>query len=124
MTGLAIPGTRGPAVSAGAVDTASGDESATSSRLYEKGLTLAAMGSYEEAIKTLRAVTVRAPDHAPAWLKLAELLRFAYRDEDADEAETNASGGHAHWSLAVDPRNPAEIKTAEKALRELLDDLD
>ena len=87
------------------------------SRVYEQALTLAAMGFCEEASKALRDVTSRAPGHAPAWQKLAELLRLAGLDEEAREARTRASNGSAAWPAASDGRSPAEIDAAESNLR-------
>jgi tetratricopeptide (TPR) repeat protein len=63
-------------------------------------------------------VTVRAPEHAPAWLKLAELLRLADRDKEADDAEASAIGKQAAWPPAADLRLPAEIDKDEGSLRE------
>jgi predicted Zn-dependent protease len=89
-------------------------------KIYERALTLAAMGLFEEAITLLRVVTARAADHAPAWRKLAELLRLAGQDEEADAADTLAHGKRAEWPAAVEPRAPREIEDAESSLRELM----
>jgi tetratricopeptide (TPR) repeat protein len=88
---------------------------------YELGLTLAAMGSYAGATKVMRDVTARAPGHAAAWRKLAELLRLAAEDVAAQEAETKAAeavtGGVSNAPPAVDGRPPAQLVEAERALQ-------
>ena len=61
-------------------DAANPVTSVPPSKVYEQALTLAAMGFHGEATKALRDVTARAPGHAPAWQKLAELLRLAGED--------------------------------------------
>ncbi len=85
-------------------------------RFYEQALTLAAMGFHGEATKVLHEVTAHAPGHAPAWTKLAELLRFAGKDQEAREAMSRAAGGSSLWPPASDGRTPAEIASAERAL--------
>lgn len=105
MAGVPDPASRGPAV----LDAAA--------KGHEQALTLAAMGFYEEALKALRDITARAPDHAPAWCALAQLLRLADRDEEADAAEARATGGHVVWPPAKEQRGPAELAAAESALR-------
>ncbi len=85
-------------------------------QLYERALTLAAMGFHGEATWILRDVTVKAPDHAPAWKKLAELLRFAGKDQEASNAMSRAAAGSVLWPAASDGRTPAEIASAERAL--------
>lgn len=116
MTGLAVLDSRGPAKT-------TADELGTDplprSR-YEKALTLSVMGFYEEAIDVLRDVTVRTPDHAPAWRKLAELLRFAERDDEAADAEAKAAGKGALWPAARDLRSSSEIDEAESSLHEAM----
>ena len=87
-------------------------------RLYERALTLVAMGFRGEATKVLRDITVQAPGHAPAWDKLAELLRLAGKDKEASEAMSRAANGSAMWPAASDGRTPAEIVAAERALLE------
>src|SRR5271155_5532516 len=84
----------------------------------EQALTLAAMGLYEEAIDALHEVTARAPGHAPAWQVLAELLRLAGKDKEAEAASSRAAGAATEWSPALDPRTLGEIDAAERALRE------
>ncbi|HEX3878899.1 MAG TPA: sulfotransferase [Bryobacteraceae bacterium] len=88
------------------------------SQLYERGLTLAAMGFYGSAAKVLRDVTDQAPGHGPAWEKLAELLRFAGKDEEARNAISRASSGTAIWPAALDARTPAQLAAAERAFSE------
>ncbi len=90
----------------------------TPARTYELALTLSAMGLYEEAIVALRAVAAHMPDCAPAWFRLAELLRLAGEDEEARMAEAHAARGIDNWPPAFDPRTPTEIGAAEKDLRE------
>lgn len=92
-------------------------------RLYERALTLGAMGFYREAIMVLREATVAAPGHAPAWKKLAQLLRLAGKDEEASDATAQADIGSALWPAAVDDRTPAEISAAERALWERVKNL-
>ncbi len=86
-------------------------------RIYELALTFAAMGFHDAAIKALRNVTARAPGHAPAWRKLAELLRLAAKDREADAAAARAAGQQAAWPPAADRRALAEIEAAELVLR-------
>ncbi|HTT85036.1 MAG TPA: sulfotransferase [Rhizomicrobium sp.] len=89
-------------------------------KVYEQALTLAAMGLHEEATENLCEVTAGAPDHAPAWQKLAELLRLAGNDEEARAASLRTRSGTAAWAPASDPRPVAEINAAERSLRERL----
>ena len=86
-------------------------------RTFEKALTLAAMGFHEQAAKALRDVTNREPGHAPAWIKLAELLRLGGKDEEASAATQRAASHQAAWPAATDPRSAEEIDSAERALR-------
>src|SRR5471030_1461973 len=85
-------------------------------RIYEQALTFAAMGFHEAATKALLNVTARAPGHAPAWRKLAELLRLAGKDKEAGAAAARAAGQMAAWPPAADRRALAEIDAAELAL--------
>ncbi|HTT82919.1 MAG TPA: sulfotransferase [Rhizomicrobium sp.] len=87
---------------------------------YEQALTLAAMGCHEEATAALGEVTARASGHAPAWQKLAELLHLAGKDREANEAALRAADNLPAWPAAVDAREPVEIDSAERALRERL----
>jgi predicted Zn-dependent protease len=87
------------------------------SRAFEKALTLAAMGFHEQATKALRDVTAREPRHAPAWKKLAELLRLAGKDEEARAANARAANSDGAWPAAADQRSVEEIDAAEYALR-------
>lgn len=88
--------------------------------IYEQALTLAAMGFHEEATEKMRVVTARAPDHTPAWQKLAELLRLAGEDKEARAASLRAAGGTTAWTPAYGARPLAEIEAQERALRERL----
>src|SRR5205823_2428093 len=63
---------------------------ASPSQLYELGLTTAATGFHTAAIAALRECTTQAPDHAAAWRKLAELLRLAREDTEAEAADAAA----------------------------------
>ncbi|MEO7026248.1 MAG: sulfotransferase [Caulobacteraceae bacterium] len=92
-------------------------------KIYERALTFAAMGLAEAATKALVNVTARAPAHGPAWIKLAELLRLAGKDKDADAAAARAAGLAAAWRAAKDPREPAEIDAAEKRLRQRMSEI-
>jgi len=67
------------------------------SQLYERALTMVAMGFHGEATKVLRDITGHAPGHAPAWEKLAELLRLAEKDKEASDAMSRAANGSAVW---------------------------
>jgi predicted Zn-dependent protease len=87
-------------------------------RICEQAITLAAMGFCEEATDALRDVTARAPDHGPAWQKLAELLRLAGKDNEASAATSRAANCTDAWPPASDRRASAEIDTEEDALRE------
>ncbi len=87
-------------------------------KVYERALTFAAMGFYEPATKALVNVTTRAPEHGPAWRKLAELLRLAGDDRQADIAQARGEELGSAWSAAVDGRALADIQAAEKVLRE------
>ena len=87
-------------------------------RIYEQGLTLAAMGFHEDAIRALRDIVAGAPGHGPAWQKLAEVLRLTGNDKDAAAAASQAAGHATLWPAASDGRALAEIDTAERALRE------
>ncbi|HEY3637535.1 MAG TPA: sulfotransferase [Rhizomicrobium sp.] len=89
---------------------------------YERALTLAAMGSHQEAIAALRDVTARI-DHAPAWSKYADLLRLAGRHKEAATANARAALQSAAWPPARDERKASEIDSAERALREHLESL-
>jgi tetratricopeptide (TPR) repeat protein len=86
-------------------------------RIYEKALTLAAMGFHGKAAEALRDVAAREPGHAPAWEKLAQLLRMEGRSEEANAAASRAAGHKAAWPAAADPRSADEIDTAERALQ-------
>lgn len=88
------------------------------SQLYERALTLVAMGFHGEATKVLRDITVCSSGHAPAWEKLAELLRLTKKDEESNDAKSRAAIGSVLWPAAVDGRTPAEIAAAEQALME------
>ena len=89
--------------------------------LYELGMTAAAMSYHTAAIEALRECTARAPDHAPAWRKLAELLRLAKQDAQADAADTAArSSAGVKWKKAADTRTPAQLEKAQHAFVEPL----
>ncbi len=97
------------------------ETSATSStHLYELGLTAAAMGSYTTAIEALRDCTARAPDHAGAWRKLAELLRLSGEDAQAEAAE-RASYAAGTWESSSDGLVPARLEKAERKLLQKLE---
>ena len=89
--------------------------------LYELAVTSCAMGFQESGMEALHDVTQRAPDHAGAWQKLAELLQFAGKDEAAAMAAATArrlAGAGAHRPNAVGERSPAKIEKAERRLRD------
>ncbi len=88
--------------------------------LYDLGLTTAAMAFHSAAIEALRECTALAPDHAPAWRKLAEVLRLAKEDEEAavaDAAADRAGAAAEKWHGGSDPRTPKELEEAESELR-------
>ncbi len=88
---------------------------------YEYALTLAAMGMHETAIEQLRAITARAPTHPGAWRKLAEFLRLAGRDTEADGASAAAARcvrEAPRWRPTRDPRSPAQLEAATRTLHE------
>jgi tetratricopeptide (TPR) repeat protein len=87
-------------------------------KIYEQALTLAAMGLYEEATEKMRVVTTRAPDHSPAWQKLAEMLRLAGEDREAGVATFRAAGGTTAWTPTYGERPLVEIETAQRAQHE------
>lgn len=95
--------------------------SASLVHLYEVGMTTAAMSYHTAAIEALRECIALAPDHAPAWRKLAELLRLAKEDAEAGAAEA-AAQVHAgvKWKKGSDQRTPAQLKQGEKKLLEPL----
>jgi len=97
-------------------NSAAAQSPASPQSVYERALTLAAMGLYKQASSALRDVTRRAPEHGPAWRKYAELLRLAGKDTDADAANARAGGLSPQWAAAKDERTPAEIEAAEQAL--------
>ncbi|MDQ2860141.1 MAG: sulfotransferase, partial [Pseudomonadota bacterium] len=92
--------------------------------LYEVGLTTAAMGFHTAAIEALRDCTARAPDHAAAWRKLAELLRLAAEDAQADAAQAAAERAFAttaQSNKAPAERRPGRPEKAEHKLRDMLE---
>src|SRR5579871_3423992 len=94
---------------------------ASPDHLYELGLTAAAMSYHTAAIEVLRDCTARAPDHAPAWHKLAEMFRLAGEDGEADAAEVAARAcEQVKWKKGVDARPLPHLQEAE---RELIDQL-
>ncbi len=91
--------------------------------LYELGLTTAAMGFHTAAMEALRDCIARAPGHAAAWRKLAELLRLANEDGQAEAAEAaaeRASSAGAKSKQVVAERLPARPEKAERKLRDRL----
>jgi tetratricopeptide (TPR) repeat protein len=91
--------------------------------LFELGLTQAAMGFHAAAIETLRDCTARAPDHAAAWRTLAQLLRLANRDGDAQAAEAaadRASSADTPPGSGATDLSPGRMDKAERKLREML----
>jgi tetratricopeptide (TPR) repeat protein len=92
-------------------------------KVHERALTFAAMGFHEAATKALVNVTARAPGHGPAWRKLAELLRLAGDDKQADAAKARGDALGPAWSPAIDERELADIQVAEKALRERIGEI-
>ena len=90
--------------------------------LFERALTLIAMGFHEQATTTLRNLTARAPGHAGAWRKLAELLRLAGEDAQAASADATADrlkDDRTAWPAAADGRAPESLERAVLKLREM-----
>lgn len=58
-------------------------------RLYEVGLTYAALGEIEGAIDALRQATVLKPEFAAAWRRLADLLRQSGDPAAAQQADAS-----------------------------------
>jgi predicted Zn-dependent protease len=98
-------------------------QAATPAELYELAVTVCAMGFHELALDPLREVTERAPDHAGAWRKLAELRRLAGNDEAAAVALATADrigDNEAKWPKGKGERSPTKIEKAERKLREAM----
>jgi tetratricopeptide (TPR) repeat protein len=94
---------------------------ASPSHLYELGLTAAAMSYHTAAIDALRDCTALAPNHAPAWRKLAKLLRLAKEDEQANAADAAArASDDVNWKNGLDERTVANLQKAEQKLVEPL----
>jgi tetratricopeptide (TPR) repeat protein len=92
-------------------------------QLYELGLTTAAMSFHTAAIEALSECTERAPHHSAAWRKLAELLRLAGKDAQADAADAaaqDAQGTNNGSTTVVGDRSPLRPEKAERKLRETL----
>jgi tetratricopeptide (TPR) repeat protein len=94
------------------------------SHLYERALTSAAMSFHESALEILEEVTAQAPDHAGAWRMLAELLRLAGRDTQADDAQARAealAGAPSPWQDAQGERSPTKLERLDRKLAERLE---
>ena len=104
-----------PAQSTTAASPARAQAAASPEHLYELGLTTAAMSYHTAALEALSECTRVAPDHAPAWRRLAELLRLAGKDDQAAAAELAAqASAHVKWKKGSDKRTPARRQKAEK----------
>jgi tetratricopeptide (TPR) repeat protein len=104
----------------------SGETDVSADHLYDLGLTTEAMGFHTAAIEAFRDCTERAPNHAAAWRKLAELLRLASQEADAQAAEwaaAKAEGGRKISGADVSDTAGDERMSGppEKAERKLLD---
>jgi tetratricopeptide (TPR) repeat protein len=91
--------------------------------LYELAITSCAMGFHQSGMDSLREVTERAPDHADAWRKLAELLRFSGNDAEAaaaDAAADRIGDATGKWPKASGERSPTKIEKAERRLHEVM----
>ncbi|HEX4159017.1 MAG TPA: sulfotransferase [Rhizomicrobium sp.] len=99
-----------------------GVAAASPEHLYELALTTTAMAFHSAAIQALRECTTIAPDHGPAWRKLAQVLRLAREDGEAAAADAAADRAEstAGWRGRIDRRTPAELEKAEARLREPL----
>jgi len=79
------------------------------------------MSYHTAAIEVLRDCTALAPNHAPAWRKLAELLRLAGEDAQANAAETTARAcAGVKWKKGLDERTLPRLHKAEQKLVEPL----
>jgi tetratricopeptide (TPR) repeat protein len=113
-----------PAGGEGSAGSHARPKTASADHLYELGLTTAAMGYHTAAIEALRDCTASAPDHAAAWRKLAEMLRLAGEDAEADaadEAALRAGSAAAKWKNGVGERVPARLDKAEQMLRDSIE---
>ncbi len=91
--------------------------------LFELALTSAAMSFHTAAIENLQSVVAAAPGHAPAWRKLADLLRLGGNDSEAALAQARAAelGEDAvAWPQAVGERSPTKRAKTERKLEEML----
>ncbi len=96
------------------------------SRLYEQGLTSAAMSFHEAALEAMREVTSHAPDHLGAWRALARLLRLAGKDGPAEQADGHAdrlAGTPQNWADAEGERSPTHLDRRDRKLRGQLEKL-
>ena len=92
--------------------------------LYNVGVTSAAMSFHESALETLQEVTKLAPGHAGAWRELANLLRLAARDEEADKADGHAdalAGAPPPWPEAEAERSHPQLERLDRKLRARLE---
>jgi len=79
------------------------------------------MSFHTAAIEILRDCTALAPDHGPAWHKLAELLRLAGQDAQADAAEAAArTSAGGEWKKGSDERTLERLQKDERKLIEPL----
>jgi len=81
------------------------------------------MAFHQSGLDALREVTARAPDHAAAWRKLAELLRYSGKDAEAEVALATADStgdDEVKWPKAAGERSPTKIVKAERRLAEML----
>jgi tetratricopeptide (TPR) repeat protein len=98
-------------------------DDARAADLYELGLTNVAMGFHVAAIDVLRDCTARQPGHAAAWRKLAQLLRLADQDAEAQAAEAAAKAASSRGldsEADAAERSPGQPEKAERKLRDML----
>jgi tetratricopeptide (TPR) repeat protein len=93
---------------------------------FELAMTSAAMSFHTAAIENLQSVVKAAPGHAPAWRKLAELLRLGGNDAEAALALATAvrlGPDAVAWPPAVVERSPTKCAKAERKLEQMLRDV-
>ena len=92
-------------------------------QLYERGVTSVAMSFHAAGLDTLKETVSLAPDHAGGWRALADLLRLAGQDGEADEAAAKAdalTGATPGWPDAQGERSLDRLEESGRALMEEL----
>jgi tetratricopeptide (TPR) repeat protein len=94
------------------------------SHIYELGLTSIAMSFHEAALENMQEVTTLAPDHAGAWTALAQLLRLAERDAEAEAADAKAAAIDREATQWRDARDERPLALLQKLDRKLLQQIE